>query len=251
MSEIFTAALVFGCLTGAVLAGLYLRRHLPADHLSTESRDTVKLAMGLVATMTALLLGLLVGSAKASYDTSRTQVIQMAAKVAFLDRVLSGLGPEAASTRSQLRASVEAGVMQLWPAVADAPAQRPLTAHSGDALFAAIQALTPQNEVQAALKAHAASLAIDIAQLRTLLVAQSVPSISVPLLVAVVVWLAVIYFAFSLLAPLNSTTLVALIASALSVSGAILLILEMDSPFGGFLHIPSEPIFRAMMGIPK
>jgi hypothetical protein len=79
MNTTLTALIVFGCLVGAVLVGRTLRRLLPEDHLTADSRDTIKLAMGLVATMTALVLGLRVSSAKGAYDTKRSEVIQMAA----------------------------------------------------------------------------------------------------------------------------------------------------------------------------
>ena len=88
MNTTLTALIVFGCLVGAVLAGRIIRRLLPDQHLSSDSRDGIKLALGLVSTMSALVLGLLVSSAKSSYDTERSEVIQMAAKVAFLDRTL-------------------------------------------------------------------------------------------------------------------------------------------------------------------
>jgi len=81
--------------------------------LTADSRDTIKLAMGLVATMTALVLGLLVSSAKGAYDTKRSEVIQMAAKVAFLDRVLGLYGQEAAEARAGIRETVEEAVRQI------------------------------------------------------------------------------------------------------------------------------------------
>jgi len=101
MNTTLTALIVFGCLVGAVLAGRTIRRLLPDQHLSSDSRDGIKLALGLVSTMSALVLGLLVSSAKSSYDTERSEVIQMAAKVAFLDRVLAVYGPEAADARGR------------------------------------------------------------------------------------------------------------------------------------------------------
>ena len=99
--------IIFGCVVGAVLIGRTLARFLPSEHLSADTKETVKLAMGLLATMSALLLGLLVASAKGSYDNARNDVIQMAAKVVFLDRVLAGYGPETAETRALLREAVE------------------------------------------------------------------------------------------------------------------------------------------------
>src|SRR5436189_538475 len=122
MTATLTALIVFGCLIVAVLVGRTLRGFLPEAHLSTESKDAVKLAMGLVATMSALVLGLLVSSAKGSYDTERSEVIQMAAKVAFLGRVLAAYGSEAAGVRAQLRDAVEGGIGQMWPGQMRRPA---------------------------------------------------------------------------------------------------------------------------------
>src|SRR5438093_2133410 len=115
MNATFTALIVLACLIAAVSVGRTLRGLLPQDHLSTESKDAVKLAMGLVATMSALVLGLLVSSAKGAYDTERSEVIQMAAKISFLGRVLGAYGPEAAGVRTQLRDTVEEGIRQMWP----------------------------------------------------------------------------------------------------------------------------------------
>src|SRR5213075_2502599 len=123
MNATLTALIVFGCLIVAVLVGRTLRGFLPESHLSTESKDAVKLAMGLVATMSALVLGLLVSSAKGAYDTQRTEVIQMAAKVAFLDRLLVAYGPEAAEVRAQLRETMEEGIRQMWPGEMRRPAR--------------------------------------------------------------------------------------------------------------------------------
>src|SRR5947199_7782458 len=123
MNTTLTAAIVFGCLVGTVLLGRILRRLLPEDHLSADSRDAVKLAMGLVATMAALVLGLLVASAKGSYDTERNQVTSMAARIVFLDRLLAMYGPESAAPRYALRRAIEVMMTRLWPETASQSAQ--------------------------------------------------------------------------------------------------------------------------------
>src|SRR5512133_3473010 len=115
MNIILIAVILFVCLVGAALLGRRVHRYLPEAHLSADSRDVVKLAMGLVATMAALVLGLLVSSAKGSYDTERSEVIQMASKISFLDRVLGAYGPEAANVRAQVHDTVAEGVEQIWP----------------------------------------------------------------------------------------------------------------------------------------
>ncbi len=245
MNTTLVAAIVAGSLFAAVWLGRAIRRFLPEHHLTADSRDVVKLAMGLVATMAALLLGLLVSSAKGSYDTERSEVGQMAAKVALLDRTLTLYGPEAAPVRAQFRAALEGAVRRLWP-VEKAPPQLEPETQLGDAVFLTLQSLSPQNDTQRSLKTQATSLALELAQLRTLLLAQSVSSISEPLLVVVVAWLVVIFLSFSLLAPPNATATLALMVSALSVSGAIFLILELDQPFGGLIRISSEPMLKVL-----
>src|SRR4030095_5895666 len=251
MNTTLTALTVFGCLLGSVLIGITIRGFLPQAHLSTESKDAVKVAMGLVATMSALVLGLLVSSAKGAYDIQRTEVIQMAAKVAFLDRVLTAYGPEAASVRAQVRDMLDQSIQQLWPGALGHPADRDPNIQTGTLLYAALQHLSPQGNAQAALKSQATAQAVDIAQVRSLLAAQSVPSISRPMLIIVVSWLVVIFAGFSVTAPRNATAILALMLSALAVSGAIFLIMELDEPFGGFIGISSEPMVNALHQIGK
>jgi hypothetical protein len=251
MNMFLIAVILFVILVGAALLGRRMRRYLPEDHLSADSRDSVKLAMGLVATMTALVLGLLVSSAKDGYDTKRSVVIQMAAKVAFLDRVLALYGPETAEARGDLRAAVTDAVRRIWPTGQGGPARLDPNQQAGDALYIGIQRLSPRDDTQRALKAQVATLMVDLGQLRSLLVAQSIPSISKPMLIILVSWLVVIFFGFSLVAPPNATTTLALVASAFSVACAIFLILELDHPFGGLIHIPSEPLINVLSHLAK
>jgi hypothetical protein len=124
MNISLTTAIVSACLLAAVWIGMRVRRFLPGDHLSPESRDSVKLAIGVVATMSALLLGLLVSSAKTSYDTSRTEVMQVASQYRLLDRLLAIYGPQAAEVRGELRALIEASTFwSMWSDNATVPAQ--------------------------------------------------------------------------------------------------------------------------------
>jgi hypothetical protein len=251
MNTTLTALIVFGCLVGAVLLGRVFRRLLPEEHLTADSRDTIKLAMGLVATMTALVLGLLVSSAKGAYDTKRSEVIEMAAKVAFFDRVLTNYGPDAAGARAGFHKVVKEAVQQMWPGEAGVPAHLAPNARTGNVVYSAVEGLSPHDDTQRKLKDQATTLATDFAQLRSLLVAQSVASISEPMLIILVSWLVVIFLGFSVLAPPNATVIVALMVSALAVSGAIFLILELDQPFAGLIRISSEPMLNALSQLAK
>ena len=246
MITISLAAILFLFLVGVTLLGARLRRLVPAEHLSADSKDAVKLALGLVATMTAILLGLLVSSAKSSFDTARSEVMQMAAKIALLDRVLKLYGPQTADARHALRDSVAEGVRRTWPADGRRPAQLEPNEEMGDAVYVAISRLAPQDEAQRALKTEATTLIVQLAEIRTLVRAQAVSSVSKPLLIALVIWLVVIFLGFSLLAPANATNTLALMAGAFSVACAVFIILDLDHPFAGVVRIPSEPMIRTL-----
>jgi hypothetical protein len=246
MNSVLACIILLASLVTMMLLGQRLQRHLPDHHLSADSRDAVKLAMGLVATMTALLLALLASSAKGTYDTRRTEVIEMAAKVMLLDRVLTAYGPDAAEARAQFRETVAEGVRRAWSDEAGAQAQVVPSAQANYRVYAAILGLSPRDDAQGDLKARAASLAMDLGQLRMLLLAQSVPSIPKPLLIAVICWLVVIFLTFGLLTPTNATTTLALVAAAVSVASAVFLILELDQPLGGVIRISSEPMSNAL-----
>ena len=251
MSPTVISIIVLILLIVAILIGRQLRQLIPNKRVSEDTKDTVKLAMGLVATMAALLLGLLVSSAKASYDSQRTQVIQMAAKVAYLNRILTLYGPETMDARKQFHQAIEDAIRRLWPNDRKLKAELRPNIEAGDSVYFKIEALSPTTEVQQKLKALAEAAASDLAQLRALLVAQSENSISPTMLVVVVSWLVVIFASFSLLAPPNLTANVALFISALAVAGAIFLLLELDSPFGGIINIPNREMMNALNELPK
>jgi hypothetical protein len=248
---VIIAAILFAGLLGVILLGARLRRIVPAEHLSADSKDAVKLALGLVATMTALLLGLLVSSAKNSFDTARSEVIQMSAKIALLDRVLLLYGAQTAEARRALRDSVAEAVRRTWPAEGRRPASLEANEQMGDAVYAAISRLAPQDDAQRGLKAEAVTLMVQLAELRALVQAQAVSSVSKPLLIALVIWLVVIFLGFTVLAPSNATSTLALLAGAFSVACAVFILLELDYPFAGVVRIPSEPMIRTLDHLSK
>ena len=245
------ALILFIVLVGVTLLGGRLRRLLSEEQLSDESKDAIKLALGLVGTMTAILLGLLISSAKGAFDTTRTEVIQMAAKVALLDRVLALYGPETAEARRALRDATADGVRRTWPAERSGPVRLDPNPQMGDAVYAPISHLAPRDDAQRALKTEAATLLVQLAEIRALLQAQAVPSVSKPLLIALMIWLVVIFLGFSLLAPSNATSTLALMAGAFSVACAIFIILELDFPFAGIVRVPSEPMIKTLAHLGK
>jgi len=234
-------------LIAAILVGIQFSE----KSFSADTKETVKLATNLVATMSALVLGLLVTSAKNSYDAVRSEVINMSAKVVFLDRVLAGYGPEAAEASASLREAVHENINQMWPHESGQSADLTPMKEAGNRVYMAVQNLVPRDDTQRSLKTEAINVAVDLGQIRTLLVAQTVPSISKLMLSVLISWLVIIFFSFSMLAPMNFRAVTALIVSALSVCGAIWLILELDRPFGGLIGLSSDPMRNALAQLAK
>jgi len=246
MSPMAIAWVVFGLVFGSALAAMLVHSALPEGHLSTDSKDVVKLGIALIATMSALVLSLLIASAKSAYDTRSNQVVQAAADIMLLDRVLARYGPETKDARSVLQRSVAAAVERFWPTGGE---RRPALNPQGspvEALYDKIEELSPQSEAQRSLRNQALTMALDVGHLRLLLFEQLRSSIPVPFLVVLVFWLCIIFASFGLFAPRNATVIAALLVCALSVSAATFLILELDRSFEGLLQVSGAPM-RAVL----
>jgi hypothetical protein len=233
------------CVFGGTLVGVILRAVLPEQHLSSESKDVVKLGMGLIGTMTALVLGLLIASAKSSFDAQRTGLSQLSANIILLDRALAHYGPESKDTREMLRASVADMLENSWPAENSGTAQpkkQSATEGKYEALYEKIQELSPKNDLQRTAQALALKSATDAAQTRWLLFSQKGSSIPLPFLVVMVSWLTLLFTSFSLFARPNATVIITLLICALAVSSALFLILELDRPLDGMIQISSGPL---------
>jgi hypothetical protein len=250
MSSLTISGIAFACIFAGILLGMILRAALSEKHLSAESKDLVKLGMGLIGTMTALVLGLLIASAKGSFDAQRNGLAQMSGNLIFLDRTLARYGPESSDARQMLRASTADMLQRTWPEENLEPGQQPRvksgTEGRYEGIYDKLQELAPKNENQRALQAQALKVATDIGQSRWVLFAQKGSSIPRPFLVVMVAWLTLILASFSLFAPPNATVFVTLLICALAVSSAIFLILELDRPFEGMIQISSAPLRSAL-----
>jgi hypothetical protein len=228
------------------LLGEVFRSMLPEKHLSTDTKDVVKLAIALIATMAALVLGLLIASAKSTYDTRRNQLLEVSADIILLDRVLANYGAETKDARAMLQRSVASAIEQFWPANRARPARIDRSASSVEALYDNIQRLVPHSEAQRSRQNQALVIALDLGRTRVLLFEQLDRSIPIPFLVVLVFWLTIIFASFGLLAPRNGTLIAVFFLCALSVSGAIFLILELDRSFEGLLQVSSAPLRAAL-----
>jgi hypothetical protein len=240
---------VFACVFGGALLGMLLRRNLPEHHLSSDSKDVVKLGMGLLATMSALVLSLLIASAKSSYDTERRGFERRSANLVLLDGALATYGPEAEEARALLRRSVVVMLERNGPQnpSPSSALDDSRTTAANKAVYGKIQQLSPQDDMQRSLKSQILQIAVELGRTRWLLVEeQEDSSIPMPFLVVLVFWLAVLFASFGLFGPPNATVIGTLFVCALSVSGAIFLILELDQPAAGLIQISSAPLRNAL-----
>lgn len=233
---------------GGAGAGVLLRRRLPHHHLNEHSKDVVRLGASLVGTITALLLGLLITSAKTSYERQRSEVRQIASKLVLLDNQLKRYGPEADVAREAQRRAMAPLVARIWGerairSEAGAPYQPSV---EGDLVYEAVEALNPQNDIQRNLKFHALSTLASITEIRVRLFEEAEAAMPRTLIAIVILWLILLFASFTLFSPINPTGAVVLAVIAVSASAAIFLILELDQPFAGLLKISSEPLRNAL-----
>lgn len=249
MSAFAVAGIAFASLFGGALAGMQIRNALPQHHLSDDSRHLLGMGMGVIGTMSGLVLGLLVASATTSYNAQSGELLDGSSKVIMLDRMLAHYGPESQAARAELRIAVASTLARLWPQERGAAPQIAPSPSAADRILDAIEALTPRNDVERSLKSEAVALAIDLGEVRWLMYEQSGTSLSAPLLVLLIFWFTITFVGFGLFSPPNATVVVALALCALAVSGAIFVTLEMYKPFEGIVQLSSAPLREALAHI--
>lgn len=247
MSSLTISGLMFGGVLVSMLAAMTLSRRLPAHHLAGESRDVIKLGLGVIGTLTALVIGLLISATKETYDTQIGTVKEVTAQVAALDRILARYGPEADDARAQLRTVAQSILDLVWPHEAKPISVRGGQVRSaGDSFYDAVAALAPKSDSQHLLKSRAQDMLVGLGLLRQRLMVNDDRSIPPTMLILLGVWQAVLFAGFGLIAPRNETTISVLVICILSVACALFLVLELDRPFEGIVRVSDAP-FRAVM----
>lgn len=249
MSALPVFLAIFIALFGAIFLGSWIRSKLSEQHQAPETKDTVRQAMALVSTMSALLLGLLVSAASGTYNDATKIVDDMSAKIVNLDSTLELYGPEAAQARADLRTATQDVVNHIWAAQGNLPSRLGPRIKTGDQAYTSLMKLAPKDEMQTSLKAEALRNMYDAFAISSALYTKSTPSISPFLLAVVVGWLAIIFISYSVFAPRNAMSLAAMGLSALAVFGALVMIWELDRPFDGLMAVSSEPMRIAIAGV--
>jgi hypothetical protein len=245
MNAFVAGPICFVCLVGAALLGIWVSRRLPDHHLSRDAKDVINLSTAVIGTLAALALGLLISSAKTTYENANTELKTSVAHVVLLDRVMSQYGPETMGARADLRKLVENRLARAWNS-------DPASSSNGDrdpgleTVEKSLRELMPDSSPKKLLQARVLKICDDIDEgywLQTETVGGGLPG---PFLIILVFWLAVLFATFGLLAPVNTTVMVTLMTCAISVAAAIYLIVDMDHPYVGFIHISDEPLRAAL-----
>jgi len=248
LNSTIVSLLAFGCTFGASLVAIFIRDRLPPQHVEGDSKEVVKLVLGLMATLTALVLGLLISSAHSAFDAQGAELQQLSIHIYQLDRILAHLGPDATPQREELHRIVASDIERIWPTqgavkVPDGAIQ---VQEEIEGLFESIANLAPKTDLQRVGQSRALELIGSLGETRHLLIAQSRGSLSWPFLVVLMSWMSILFFGFGLFARYNGTAVAALCVGSLSVAGAISLILEMNQPYHGWIQVSSAPL-RAVL----
>ena len=236
-------------IVGATRFGMFLRPLLDERHLNTDSLDVMKLGTGLIATLVSLVLSLMIASAKSTYDTVNSGLIQNAFQITLLDRTLAGYGPETKDAREVLRLVVTTAIEGLWPKGMRTIAVEKIgqSERGIEDLEKKIRQLSPRNDEQRRLQVQALQVIDEINARRFLLIEHlGKRSFPMPFLVLLVSWLSIIFCNYGLLTPRNTTVMAVLSVCALAATSSLFLILELDQPFGGLIMISDSPMVNAL-----
>ncbi len=248
MNALLISLLVFALMCAGALAGMVIRPLLSEYHLHSDSKDVVKMTTGLIGTLTALVLGLLIASAKSSFDQKTNQVRQVTASLILMDDLLAQYGPEAVPVRHLLRQGIQPLADRIWHEEQLSTAKPVQFGASAEALAfeKELERLSPSNDAQRSIQSRAIQAFTDGSQTRLQLFAQIGGSIPTPFLVILVFWLGAIFLSSTLFVRANLVVMAALLVCALSFAGATFLILELDNPFTGLMSISSAPLRSAL-----
>lgn len=249
MSHIAIGLIAFVAIFGGALVGIFAARALPEHHLSNESRNAISVSAAIVGTLSALVIGLMISTANSSFSTRSSEVSRIAVDIVRINRVMLRYGPEAEDARVQLRNYAKAKMQELFPAVGEPSQSTEATVGMMEATQESILLLVPTDPRQRWLRSQALTLSNDVLQARWLLAEQRASNIPMPFLILLIFWLSLVFASFGLFAPRNATTIAVFCLCSVAVSGGITMILELDSPFSGLVHVSGEPMRQALAEI--
>jgi hypothetical protein len=236
----------FVVIFGGSLLGLAAARALPEHHLSDRTRTAISVSVAVVGTLSALVIGLMISTASSSFSTRSREVTAISVDIIRMDRMMRRYGPEADDARAKLRIYAMAKTQELFPTAGEPPQTDEATARMLEATQDAILSLDPTDERHRWLRSQVLTVSSDLSQARWLLVQQAGSGIPLAFLILLIFWLTIVFASVGMFAPLNGTVIAALCLCSMAVSGGIMMILELDAPFTGLVHLSAEPMHHAL-----
>ncbi len=222
--------------------GMILRRSLPAELLEGGSREAIRLGAGFLATIAALVIGLMIASAKNSYDTQSANIRQLGTNAVLVDQMLAKYGPDAKAARNLLRETIPSATNRIWQenANGNGGGSTFYVTETAERFYNAIEDLKPGNDEQRSLKSRIVQITTELGRTRLLVFTQSESAIPVPFFIVLAFWLVVIFASFSLFAEPSPIVFASILVFALSVSSAMFLIVDLSHPFDGLMQISNH-----------
>lgn len=243
MQAIYFSLVFFVATFAGVLFGMHLAERIPTRYLQEDSRQSINLGIGLVATMTALILGLITASTKTSFDLMESSLKQSAVQILTLDRTLAQYGPETQHIRAGWKGAIGHALRtdKIRNTTEEKIAEGKFFSEV-ESLADQVRKLRPRDENQRKLYARAMELSDQMLQSRWFIVTGIGSSIPLPFLGILLFWLTLTFIGFGLISPRNRLVIVMYFLSALSTASAIFLILELDGAFDGLIFVGTDPL---------
>src|ERR1700761_3398025 len=231
-------------------AGMLLRKRIPTDQLGASQKEVIRLGAGFLATLSAVLISLMIASAKNSYDTQAAHFRTLAAYLVETDQLLVQYGPETIQIRILMRQAVPAAVDRIWREKQAANQDSAFTSASlAEQVNGAIAMLSPANDVQRAVKRRLEEASSEIAKTRLLMFADGDRAILTPFLLILIFWLAVVFASYALFVEPRPVVIAALLVFAFSISSALFLGADLSQPFAGVMQLPKEQLRSTLSSI--
>ena len=248
MNSLLVGLAIFILLFGCGMLGMLVRTRLPEQHLDSDSKDVLRLATGIIATLSAMVLGLLISTTKIAFDRLNTDLKNGSGRVLQLDRALAQYGPETAEIRELVKKTYT-GSLELLCSGDDSAIEKLESSEKQKELEripAMISALSPRDDVQRAHKAHALAILSQLSNMRFENIVQVGGTVPKPLFVVLLFWLAMLLIGFGLFSPRHLTAALGLCACSVCLAGALVLLIELDQPLTGLIRVNEVPMRNAI-----
>ena len=234
-------------LIGAAV-GMVLKRALPANLLEGGSKEAIRLGAGFLSTLAALVIGLMIASAKNTYDSQNTNIRQLGTNAVLVDQMLTQYGPEAKAARTLLREIIPSATLRIWRESASGKGGGSafIVSEMAERFYSAVEGLKPANPEQTSLKSRIIQLTTDMGRTRLLVFTQGDDAIPLPFFIVLVFWLVAIFASFSLFAEPGLIVVASTLVFALSVSSALFLIVDLSHPFEGLMQISNHHLHTVL-----